>query len=409
MTDAYLPRAADAVLSELLSSHPAVTVTGPRATGKTTTAARLVQRQLRLANPAVRTAVQADPVTALVGPEPVLVDEWQLVPDVLSAIKEEVDARPRRGRFVVTGSARGELDSPMWPGTGRLVPMRMYGLTEREIERRVDRSSWLASVLSGEVVPADTDDTLRTYVERALASGFPEARLQLAGNARLRWLSAYVEQVVMRDVDLVGGVKDPFRLRRYLEALALNTAGVVDDVTLIQAAGVAKETARRFERLLTNLYVIEPLPAWTSNRLKRLVLAPKRFLVDTGLVAGVLGLTTEEVMLDGNLLGRILETFVVGQVRAELALMAAPPRMHHLRTESGRHEIDLVIEIGARRLVAIEIKATSAPSANDARHLVWFREQMGASVRAAVLLHTGPTTFPLAEGVWAVPIAALWS
>jgi predicted AAA+ superfamily ATPase len=286
----------------------------------------------------------------------------------------------------------------------------MYGLTEREIEGRIDGPSWLARVLAADppTVLRSTED-LRGYVRRALRSGFPEAVLTTPDRGRPRWLASYVDQLLTRDAASVAPGRDPQRLRAYLTALALNSAGVVDDATLWTAAGIAKDTARAYDRLLQNLLVTERLPAWTSNRLKRLTLAPKRYLVDAGLIGGVLGLTETDVVTDIDLLGRVLETFVVGQIRAEVALMSPAPRLHHLRTAEGRHEIDLVIEVGARRLVAIEIKATSSPDAHDARHFRWLRHELGDTAVSTVLLHTGPFQFEMDDGTIAAPISALWS
>lgn len=143
--------------------------------------------------------------------------------------------------------------------------------------------------------------------------------------------------------------------------------------------------------------------------IETLTLASKRYLVDPGLFSGVLGVTEDEVVLNGDLLGRVIETFVVAQLRAEIALMSPMPRMHHLRTAEGRHEIDLVIEVGASALVAIEVKATSTPDSGDTQHLRWFRRELGDRVRATVLLHTGPHTIRFEDGTVAVPISALWS
>jgi uncharacterized protein len=407
---AYLPRLCDHVLAEMLDAHPAVLVVGPRATGKTTTASAISRTQLRLTDATTRTAVEADPVLALSGkPEPVLIDEWQVVPETLNAVKLLVDDEPKRGRFVVTGSVRGDIDSVTWPGTGRLVRLPMYGLTEREIEERID-ATWLDDLIQGrELDTVRSDLTLRDYVRRALRSGFPEAALQLGERDGLRWLTSYVDQLVTRDAEGIDGGRDPDRLRRYLRALALNSAGIVDDVTLYEAARISKATARAYERLLTNLLVVEQIPAWTRNDLKRMSLAPKRYLVDSGLFAGVLGVTDTDVLSDGNLLGRVIDTFTTAQLRTQLALLVPTPRMHHLRTEKGRHEIDLVIEVGHRSVIAVEITARSAPDADDAKHLRWFRREFGDAVRAAVLFHTGPQQFTMDEGVIAAPIAALWS
>lgn len=409
MEDAYVPRLADRVLAEMLEDHAAVLVVGPRATGKTTSCERLAASILRLGDPAVARAVAASPGAVLEGlPEPILIDEWQEVPASLQALKLAVDADPRRGRFLVTGSVRGDIDAATWPGTGRLVRLALHGLTERELEGRIDGPSWFGQLVRGDEVPRPHSALdLRDYVARALRSGFPEPALRVGESGRPRALASYVDQLVTRDAPAVSR-RDPQRLRSYLTAHALNSAGVVDDATLWTAAGIAKDTARAYDTLLQNLLVADHLPAWTSNRLKRLTLAPKRYLVDAGLFTGVLGVTENDVLIDANLLGRVIETFVVAQIRAEVALLSPPPRLHHLRTAQGRHEIDLVVEVGARRLVAIEIKATSTPDPGDTAHLRWFKRELGHDV-TTVLFHSGPLTLEFDDGTIAAPISALWS
>lgn len=395
----------------MLQDHAAVLVVGPRATGKTTSCEQHARSVVRLGDKEVADAFRAGPTAILAGlAEPVLVDEWQEVPASLQAIKIAVDADPGRGRFLVTGSVRGDIDAPTWPGTGRLVRLPMYGLTEREIEGRAGPGSWLAAVLGGAAVPVHRSTAdVREYVRRALRSGFPDAALMTTDRGRARWLTSYVDQLVTRDAQAISPSRDPHRLRAYLTALALNSAGVVDDVTLWTAAGIAKDTARAYDTLLSNLLIADRLPAWTSNRFKRLTLSPKRYLVDAGLFSGILGLTEADVLADGDLLGRLLETFVVAQVRAEIALMSPTPRMQHLRMAQGQHEIDLVVEVGPRRIVAFEIKATATPDPGDARHLRWFRRQLGDRGVTTVLLHTGHHTVTFDDGTVAAPISALWS
>ena len=399
------------MLGEMLEDHAAVLVVGPRAAGKTTSCERHARTVIRLGEKAVADAFRAGPSSILSGrDEPVLVDEWQEVPASLQAIKIAVDTDPGRGRFLVTGSVRGDIDAPTWPGTGRLVRLAMYGLTEREIEGGVGTRSWLATLIEGDMPrPHRSDISVRGYVQRALRSGFPEPALMTTDRGRARWLASYVDQMVTRDAQSISPGRDPQRLRAYLAAVALNSAGVVDDITLWTAAGIAKDTARAYDTLLRNLLVIDRLPAWTSNRFKRLTLASKRYLVDSGLFAGVLGLTENDVLSDGDLLGRLIETFVVAQCRAEFAVMSPAPRMHHLRSSEGHHEIDLVVEVGARRLLAIEIKATATPDPGDARHLRWFRRELGDDRVTTILLHTGHETLTFDDGTIAAPISAIWS
>ena len=406
----YRARLVDPLLSELLSELPALMLVGPRGVGKTTTAVRHAATTVRLDHPAEAAAFRADADATLRGlQEPVLLDEWQAVPEVLGAIKRAVDTDSRSGRYLLTGSVRADLDAATWPGTGRVVRVAMYPLTVGERLARptvplVDR------VAAGEglVAAIDTPD-LRGYVDLALRGGFPGASLDLSERARFRWLEGYVEQLLTRDALTVETGRDPARLRRYFEAYALSSAGLADHKTLYDAAGINHKTARSYEQLLQNLMVIDRLPAWTSNRLKRLTRAPKRYVVDTSLLGGALGVDTNAVLRDGDLLGRLLDTFVVAQLRAEATVADTRPRLYHARQEQGRHEIDVVVELGGRRVIAIEIKSTSAPSIRDARHLRWFRDQLGDRFIGGVVLHTGPDSYPLDDGIVAVPMSTLWA
>jgi predicted AAA+ superfamily ATPase len=408
---AYTFRAVDPLIGRLLAELPALFIVGPRAAGKTTTAARYARAVVQLDREAEAVAFRADPDAALRGlPEPVLLDEWQVVPGVLGAVKRAVDSRPDPGRFIVTGSVRGDLEAALWPGTGRLTRVPMYGMTLREQRGDFGRPAFLDRVTSGdELQPAPGTPDLRGYVELVLRSGFPEAALRLSEAARQRWLESYVDQLLTRDVEQVDAGRDPARLRRYFEAYALNTAGVVEDKAIYDAAGIDRKTALAYEALLTNLLVVEALPAWTTNRLKRLVLSPKRHVVDAALAASILRLDVNAILRSGDLLGRLLDTFVVSQLRAEIVVSESRPRLYHVRQEQGRFEVDVLGELGGGQVVGIEVKASAAPTGTDARHLVGLRDRLGDMFVAGILFHTGPRAFALAERVTAVPISALWA
>jgi predicted AAA+ superfamily ATPase len=407
----YRERTVEGLLQTLLAELPALLIVGPRATGKTTTASRHAATVVHLDRPAEAAAFRADPDAALRGlEEPVLLDEWQAVPEVLGAVKRAVDADPHPGRLLLTGSVRADLEGETWPGTGRLVRIPLYGMTVREQIGSLGEAPLLDRLARGDDlgVPADAPD-LRGYVELALRGGFPEAALQLSNAARQRWLESYVDQLLTRDAVLLEVVRDPARLRRYFEAYALNSAGIVDDKTLYEAAGVNRKTALAYEQLLTNLLIIEAVASWTSNRLKRLVVSPKRYLVDPSLLTGILRLDVNGVLRDGDVLGRLLDTFVAAQMRAELAVTATRPRLYHLRAHQGRHEIDLIAELSGGQLIGIEVKADAAPDREAARHLSWLRDQLGDRFIAGVILHTGQRTYGLGKGIRAVPICTLWA
>ncbi|MGD0067742.1 MAG: AAA family ATPase [Streptosporangiaceae bacterium] len=147
------------------------TCRGPRACGKTTTGRRHCRERLRLDRPAEAAVVRADPDAARAdGPFPLLVDEWQVVPEVLGAVKRAVDESAPGGSFVLTGSSQADLTAAGWPATGRLIRVRMYGLAERELEHGSSRPAVLDRLVSegarGRQVPPDPPD-IRGYVARA--------------------------------------------------------------------------------------------------------------------------------------------------------------------------------------------------------------------------------------------------
>ena len=190
---------ADILLGELLAELPAVPIVGPWCDGKTTTAARHAKSIVRLDRPAEAAAFRADPDVALAGfDEPVVLDEWQEVPIVLGAVKRAVDAEPRPGRFLLTGSVRADIEAETWPGTGRVVRVGMFPMTVAErLERRtrplIDR------LMDDEPLePAAPGADLRGYVELVSQGGFPEM-LSLSDQGRRRWLDSYIDQLLTRD------------------------------------------------------------------------------------------------------------------------------------------------------------------------------------------------------------------
>lgn len=412
MSANYVRRLLDDVLPELFAAHPAVLLVGPRAAGKTTTARQHVAEVVRLDRPAEAAAFIADPDATLARlREPVLLDEWQAAPGILGAVKRAVDDDNRPGRFLLTGSVRADLDAPTWPGTGRLVRASLHSLNVREIVAATSAGNPIDVLAEGDPMALEAPDPapdLPAYLDLALRGGFPEATLHLEGRQRARWLESYLDQLLTRDAMELSN-RDPARMARYFEVLAVNSAGVAADSTIHEAAGIDRKTAVAYERLLTNLFVLDVVPAWLSNRLSRLVKTPKRYLTDSSLIGAALRVDEATVMREGELLGRVLDTFVAAQLRPEIEVSSRRARLFHLRDKNGRHEIDLLAELGGDRVVAVEVKASASPGRSDAAHLEWLRDKLGDRFIGGALLHTGPTTFPLSDRIAAAPIGSLWS
>ena len=407
--DQYVPRLVDTVIEGYLKELPAIMVIGPRACGKTTTAARWARTIIRLDSDDAAAFHTGADAALRDRPEPVLLDEWQMTPEVLGAVKRAVDVDRRPGRYLITGSARSDAADRFWPGTGRVVMLRMYPLTVAEQHRLAVRPL-IDRIVAGESPTGSNKNPLdlRDYLKLAVRGGFPEPALELSEPTARAWLESYADQVVLRDARAYGEAHDAARLQRYLEAHAINSAATPQHKTLYDAAGISRKTAIAYDALLRDLMVIDEVPAWSTNKLKRLTRNPKRYVVDSGLLAGIMRVGLEDVLASSRLTGAMIDTFTVAQLRSEAAVAQSRYRLSHLREHNGRREVDVIAEIGGGRIVAIEIKAAAGIDRSDARHLIWLRDTTGDQFTAGLVLHTGKDAFELADRITAVPISALW-
>ncbi|MDR1432380.1 MAG: DUF4143 domain-containing protein [Propionibacteriaceae bacterium] len=409
--EAYIPRLVDSALARIVETLPAVSVVGPRAVGKTTSAQRLAASAIRFDREAEAAPFHVDADAALGRMQaPVLLDEWQRLPEVLAAVKRRVDDHPVPGQFLLTGSVRIGTQYT-WPATGRVVRQSVFGLTRREIARSAAPSlvRRMADVMTLAETPA-ADLSVYDYLDLAAEGGFPDVvSHRHDADTRARWFESYLAELATNDVKLAGSDPDPAKLAAFTKAVALNSSRILDQATLRDAAGISKHTAALYEDLLESVFFSERVPAWRSDRLDRLAALPKRYILDSGLLMHILGVDASAAVSSPQILGAVLDTFVAAQLRPELAIQAHPPKLLHLRDKGGRHEVDLVIEFPRRRIVAIEIKATAAPSLDDARHLIWLRDRLGGDFIGGIVFHTGPASFVLSPGIVATPISTIWT
>ena len=332
-----------------------------------------------------------------------------MVPGVLGAVKRAVDTDRRPGRYLITGSERSDAADRFWPGTGRIVALRMYPLTVAEQHRLavrplIDRIAAGESLLGTAKNPLDLHD----YLKLAVRGGFPEPALELGEVTARAWLESYADQVALRDARAYGETHDTGRLQRYLEANAIHSATCPQHKTLYDAAGISRKTAIAYDTLLRDLMVIDQVPAWSTNQLKRLTRTSKRYVVDSGLLAGIMRVGIEDAVASSSLIGAMVDTLVVAQLRSEAVVAQSRYRLSHLREQNGRREVDVIAEICGGRIVGIEIKAAASVDRSDAHHLMWLRDTMGEQFIAGAVLHTGRDAFELGERITAVPISALW-
>jgi len=224
----------------------------------------------------------------------------------------------------------------------------------------------------------------------------------------------FIDRVIVGGPDAVTAPDDELSVRGYLDLMLAGSfpnrrCGWRRPRGDGGSPGINAKTAQAYQGLFQRMFVLDLVPAWFSSRIKRLVKAPKRYLVDPALVAAVLGLGREAILYGPEMLGRLPDTFVAAQLRAELAASSSNPRLYHLREEQGRREVDLLIETAGRQLIGIEVKAAAAVTTSDARHLALLRDETGDAFAAGIILHTGPYVFPVSDRIIAAPVSALWS
>lgn len=363
--------------------------------------------------------VRADPGVISTDPAPLLVDEWQRVPETFDVVRRLVDDDPSGGRFLLTGSAPGRQTHS---GAGRITTMRMRPLTFSERGIETPTVSMAAIVRGERAVSGRTQIRLTNYVDEILASGFPGLR-NLPDRALARQLDSYIDRIVDHDLVEAGlVVRRPETVRSWMKAYAAATGTPaswekIRDASVSATGGPpAKTTTLPYIELLTALRILDPVPAWSpsNNHLHSLVQSPKHHLVDPALAARLVRRSATQLLRgddpgtvvprDGGFLGGVFESLAGLSVRTYAQNCDA--RVGHLRTEGGRHEVDFIVE-SDNGVVGVEVKLAAAVRDDDVKHLRWLRERIGADCIDLVVLHAGPEAYRRPDGVAVVPLALL--
>jgi predicted AAA+ superfamily ATPase len=406
------PRLARARLHEALADSPVVLLHGPRQCGKTTLARSVGENDGRqyitLDDAATLTAVRADPSGFVLDLEgPITIDEVQRVPELFLAVKQAVDRDRRPGRFLLTGSANA-LFVPRAADSlaGRMEIVRLHPLSEVEIGRH--RPGFLDRVFAGEFKVAQGERLGPKLADIVVRGGFPEVVRRDTSRGRRAWARDYLTAIIQRDVRELARIQRLDILRRLLEFAAGQTARLVNISEIAGPFGVSRTTVRDYLTLLGQVFLVEELPAWHAKRLKRLVKTPKLHVTDTGLACALLGVEADDLRGDRTLLGKLLETFVVQELRRQASGWEHDVRFSHYR-DKDQQEVDIVLERGPNRIVGIEVKASATLREADRRGLERLRDATGSHFRCGVLLYDGESLVPMGDRIYAVPLPMLWS
>ena len=408
--DRAYPRFAETRLIEALADTPVVLIHGPRQCGKTTLAQAVGRRRgytyFTFDDEVTCAAATADPmgfVTDL--PGPAIFDEVQRVPGIFAALKSAVDRRRVPGRFLLTGSTNVLLVPALSDSlAGRMGILRLHPLAQCELAARAPR--FLDALLAGTFKSRKVDRMGKALAERIVAGGYPAALVRPTPRRCAAWHRDYIETLVQRDVRALARISSLDVLPRLLALAASQTARLINISDLASPFQLSRPTIRDYVTLLERVFLLEELPPWHSNRLSRLIKAPKLHLCDTGIACALLGLDAAALWEDRATLGQLLETFVFQELRRQASWHEEEIRFHHYRDKDNA-EVDIVVE-GAGRVAGVEVKASATVTAADFRGLRKLRDAAGKRFAAGVVLYDGETGASFGDGMYAVPIRTLW-
>ncbi len=404
------PRLLQSKIEDALLDTPVVCILGPRQVGKTTLSQQLSgpRSYLNFDDGAILSAARQDPTGFIQGlPPQVTLDEVQRIPELMPAIKAEVDRKRNPGRFLLTGSANLLLLPKVKESlAGRVEILHLHPLTEQEKHRQT--TSFLSKLLLNQITARVTGEqkAISGVVEALCSGGYPEPNTRSEVRAR-QWHKQYLKTIIQHDVKDIAAIRDEDELQRLAEMLSLRTANLLNINNLANGLGIRRETTEKYLSILERLFLVRQLPAWHINQAKRLVKTPKVHWVDSGLAAVLNNVKATDWNNYSTNFGPLLESFVLQQITAQADWLEDELRISHYRDKDGL-EVDIVIEQG-RQVWGIEVKKAASIQPKDGAGLNRLAAKAGKAFEGGILFYCGNNCLPLAQkNCYAVPIDWLW-
>lgn len=408
---AYIARTLEPFFRNASGQWPVLLATGPRQIGKTTLLRHIAGPErtfVTLDDPLARELARSDPGLFLQRFQPpVLIDEIQYAPELLPMIKLLVDQDRRPGMVWLTGSQRFHLMKGVSESlAGRVGVIDMLGFS---------RSERLGTPFMAPFLP--TEEQLRArdgrpplelgeLFQEIWLGSFPALHQDPAPERDL-FYSSYIQTYLQRDVRDLANVGNERSFLRFLRACAARTGQLLNLADLCRDADVSQPTGKNWLSILGSSGIIHLLEAFHSNFNKRLVKAPKLYMLDTGLAAYLTEWSSPRTLEAGAMNGAFLETWVVTEILKSYWHNGRPAPLHFYR-DKDQKEIDLLIHQD-QTLYPIEIKKTAQPARDAVRHFSVLQNlgPSGYQIGPGALICLARTRLPLTAEVAVVPVGCL--
>lgn len=405
-----LSRRASALVAEALTDTRVVLINGARQCGKSTLAAQLARSLgaswFTLDRAETRNAAFADPTAFVRQSLPMVIDEIQRVPDLLLAIKERVDAEPRPGSYLLTGSAR-LLGMRTVPDSlpGRMETVELWPLSQGEIDSASD-GFIDAAFANGDGLHHNSELAPADYLERLVRGGFPEA-VARQGKRRSAFHRQYVADLVNRDVRQLSEIDKGRQMRELIQLVAARNGQLLVPGNLANDLTISRPTVENYLALLEQVFLIKRIPAWSRNIDTRTIGTAKVAFVDSGVAASLLGEDAQSLTRPGGHLGGLLEGFVAMELARQATWSQQEVSLYHYRTRD-KVEVDLVLQNLRGQVVGIEVKAGMTIRSDDFAGLRHLASRLGDDFVAGYVLNLGDQSLPFGSKMRSLPVSAIW-
>jgi len=413
----YIKRNITSIVYELLEDFRIVAINGPRQSGKTTLskeiAKELGMNYYTFDNEAIRVTAQNNPIPFIeqLSKTPSVIDEIQMVPEVISALKISVDEKNQLGMFLLTGSADiFKMSSIKESLAGRMVSISLFPLSYFEING--NSKNIVDMLFSGEILSFKFDRlSYEKMIEQITTGGFPPVQGKSARSQEI-WFDSYIEARIEKDLSLVKKIsqENKSEINKLLRILAYMTSNLLKYSSISKHLNIKDMTVKSDIEILEALYLVKRVNPYFTNRGKREIKAPKIQFIDTGLVAHLINIDAHTLIVkEREMLGNLVENFVYAELLKHTTYAKKMTKIYHYR--DGNYEVDLVLERGDGKIVAIEIKSSATIKAEYSRGLIQLAQNTKNNFLYGYIFYGGSDILPISKDgytFWCIPFGVLF-
>jgi predicted AAA+ superfamily ATPase len=399
----YIKRNITQIVYNLLKDFKIVSINGPRQSGKTTLvkeiAKNLQMEYFTFDDEPTRTAAINDPINFVIhlSNSPCVIDEVQMVPEVVSALKIAVDSQNKNGMFLLTGSADlFKVSSIKESLAGRMVSISLYPLSLFEINSK-----------KGNLVDILFEDRIKTYkikaveykkiIKSIIDGGYP-AVLNKSEKSKELWFESYIEARIEKDLSLIKRVsfENKSEINKLIRMLAHNTSNLLKYNSLAKHLSIKDVTVKSDIEILEALFLLNRINPYFTNRGKREIKAPKIAFIDTGLVSHLIDIDIDSLILSNReILGNLVENFVYSELLKHSTYAKKTTKIYHYR--DGNYEVDLVLEQKNGNIIAIEVKSGTNIKEKHLKGLVNLAKNAGDNFLQGYIFYSGEKLLPISK------------